>query len=113
MSKVLWTEAEIVVLCAAFANLDFSAGDDEKGESRRIAKAFGRTSGTVDMQWRNIKKYLANGDNKKIGERVKYWAETTLNRPHVVSRLSVHYCREKDWDLLDLVAEGECSNDKK
>ena len=113
MPKVVWSEAEIVVLCAAFANLDFSAGDDEKGESKRIAKAFGRSPSTVDMQWRNIKKYLANEDNRKIGERVKYWAETTLNRPDVVSSLSSYYCREKDWDLLDLIGEGDASNEER
>ena len=112
MPKVVWSEAEIVVLCAAFANLGFSAGDDEKAESKRIAKAFGRSSGTVDMQWRNIKKYLANGDNRKIGEQVKYWAETTLNRPHVVSSLASYYCRKKNWDLLDLIGEGDGSNDE-
>ena len=113
MPRILWSEEEIVVLCAAFANLDFSAGDDEKGESRRIAKAFGRSSGTVDMQWRNIKNYLANGDNKKTGERIKYWAETTLNRPHVVRKLSRHYCQQRGWDLLDLVGEEGRLDEKK
>jgi hypothetical protein len=45
--KQLWKEDELIVLSAIFANLGFAFGDDERKECKLIAKAFGRSPGTV------------------------------------------------------------------
>jgi len=101
-----WTEAEIVVLCGIFSVSSFSLGDDEKNECKRIAFNFGRTTGTIDRQWRNIKDYLAGYPTKKVGIRVKYWSQTTLDDPATVRRLASHYCSSYQWDLHDLLEVG-------
>ena len=38
-------------------------GDDEKPLCRDIAMEFGRTPGTIDRQWRNIKDILNEKNN--------------------------------------------------
>lgn len=98
-----WTEAEIVVLCAVFLSREFSSGDDERPECRRIAAAFNRSPATIDRQWRNVKDYLANFESKKTGSLVKYWADIALERPSVVRSLAIHYSQINNWPLHDLM----------
>jgi hypothetical protein len=98
-----WSEAEIVVLSAIFVSLGFSAGDDERPECKRIAAAFGRTGGTIDRQWRNIKDYLANMECAKVGGSVKYWSDVALADPSLIKNLAKHYCEIREWPLADLL----------
>lgn len=98
-----WVEAEVVVLCAIFTNVGFSAGDDERIECRRIAAAFGRSPGTIDRQWRNIKDYLAGMPCEKVGELVRIWSDTALSDPYVVSQLARYYCNRNGWKIDDLL----------
>ena len=102
-NKQPFTEAEIVVLCGIFSALDFSAGDDEKDECRRIAVAFNRSPGTIDRQWRNIKDYLAGLPSKKTGQEVKRWTDVMLQDPNLVKSLATHYCAERNWNLFDIL----------
>lgn len=101
--KKPWTEPEIVVLCAVFCSSDFSVGDDEKPECKAIAKEFGRSSGTVDRQWRNIKDYLAGYKVPKVGSLIKKYADYALNNPKIVKNLAKHYCHLNDWQLSELI----------
>jgi hypothetical protein len=101
--KKTYTDAEIVVLTAIFAQSDFSAGDDEKDECKRIASELGRSNGSIDRQWRNIKDYLNGTATKKVGSKIKYWAECLLGDPAAIVALADYYCNRHVWDLLDLV----------
>ena len=98
-----FAEAEIVVLCGVFSVNDFSAGDDEKTECKRIAAALNRRPGTIDRQWRNIKDYLAGLPARKTGQEVKRWADVMLQNPALVRSLATHYCVENNWNLIDIL----------
>ena len=98
-----FNEAEIVVLCGLFSVMDFSAGDDERIECKRIAAAFGRSPGTIDRQWRNIKDYLAGLPSGKTGQEVKRWTDVMLQDPRLVRSLAVYYCAERNWNLVDVL----------
>ncbi len=102
-----WEEAEVVVLCAIFLSQNFSAGDDEKEECNRIAQSFGRTSATIDRQWRNIKSYLKNEDATKVGKLVKKWAEIALYDRQLVVKFGRFYCEKLQWELVDLIVDSE------
>jgi hypothetical protein len=104
--KKQWTESEIVVLCAIFASAGFSAGDDERPECKAIAHEFGRSPGTVDRQWRNIKDYLAGYESQKVGRAVKIYTDHTLNNPLVIKKLAKYYCRLYSWNLENLINES-------
>lgn len=101
--KTHWTEPEIVVLCAIFSSVGFSAGDDERPECKAISNEFCRSPGTVDRQWRNIKDYLAGYDLPKVGYQIKKFADATLNNPGVVKNLALYYCKLNNWKLRDLI----------
>ena len=101
--KKQWTEAEIVVLTAIFASSNFSVGDDNRPECKKIAEELGRSSGTVDRQWRNIKDYLADLESGKTGRKVKMWADILLEDPKTIKRLALYYCKKMDWKLEDLL----------
>ncbi len=105
--KKNYLEKELVVLCAVFSSNNFSMGDDDKDECKRIAQCFERTPGTIDMQWRNIKNYLAGKSTKKIGSAVKYWADRMLENPTLVKNLAIHYCEKENWGLKDLIDGGK------
>lgn len=106
-SNQLWIEEEVVVLCAIFASSKFSVGDDERTECKKIANCFDRSPATVDRQWRNIKKYMSDGDpNIKISNMVKKWSDVLLLDRQLVQRLAIIYCREKNWPLKNLVCEA-------
>lgn len=102
-----WSEAEIVVLCAIFVSSNFSIGDDERPECKLIAKAFGRTPSSIDMQWRNVKAYLANLSPTKIGYKVKVWSDVALNNPKLIKTLALHYCCVNQWDLHSLLEKPD------
>lgn len=102
----VWSDAEVVVLCAIFSACDFSVGDDARLECRLIAACFERTPATVDRQWRNIKNYMAYGDaEKKISNTVKKWTDVLLSNTDLVRRLALRYCEENDWPLDQLIKE--------
>ena len=92
-----------MVLCAIFSTAGFSAGDDERPECKAIALEFGRSPGTVDRQWRNIKDYLAGFDSPKVGYQVKLFSDYTLVNPAIVKRLAIYYCDLNKWDLRELI----------
>lgn len=95
-----WSEAEIVVLCALFSMLDFYAGDDSQEECSRIADVFGRSTGSIDMQWRNVRACVTGKSRAKIGADVSYWAEVLAADPKTVRNLAEYYCELNDWNLL-------------
>lgn len=101
--KKQWTEPEVVVLCAIFSSVDFSAGDDESPECKAIAKEFGRSSGSVDRQWRNVKDYLAGYEVPKVGNLTKLYADHVLNKPKIVKKLASYYCVLNNWQLSNLI----------
>jgi hypothetical protein len=103
MNRREWSEAEVVVLCAIFVSLGFSSGDDERPECKKIAAEFGRSRGTIDRQWRNIKDYLANMKCEKVGTNVKYWSDVALADPNRLKRLALHYCEFYNWDLIEIL----------
>ncbi len=92
-----------MVLCAVFCCSDFSVGDDEKPECKAIAREFGRSSGTVDRQWRNIKDYLAGYYVPKVGNLIKIYADHALNNPKVIKNLARYYCELNNWHLSELI----------
>lgn len=98
-----FTEPEIVVLCGVYSVLEFSAGDDEKAECKRIAAALGRTTGTIDRQWRNIKDYLAGLPSPKTSQEVRRWTDVMLQDPGLVRSFAIFYCAKLNWDLLDIL----------
>jgi hypothetical protein len=106
--KRRWGIDEIVVLCGIYASSLFSVGDDEHEECKRIASEFGRSPGTVDRQWRNIKDYLAGKPCKKVGKDIKLWADVMLNDPRLIKRHASYICKQTKWELSDLL-EGERS----
>ena len=108
MPKQPWKESEIVTLCAIFISQDFNVGDDNSPTCKLIADNLSKSTGTVDMQWRNIKSYYANKDTTKVGKKVKYWAESALRNPKLVKRLALYYCDTNNWELKDLM---ELNND--
>jgi hypothetical protein len=101
--KKSWTEPEIVVLCAIFSSVNFSAGDDESPECNAIAREFGRSTGTVDRQWRNVKDYLAGYDVPKVGNLVKIYSDHLLSKPKIVKELAKYYCELNKWNLFNLI----------
>ena len=101
--KRRWEEDEIVVLCGIYACSLFSIGDDEHDECKLIAYEIGRSPGTVDRQWRNIKDYLAGLPCKKVGMSVKYWADILLQDPQLVKRFAHYICEINNWDLKNLL----------
>ncbi len=105
--KKPWTEAEIVVLAAIFSSMNFSVGDDERQECRLIANEMGRSPGTVDRQWRNIKDYLAGMPCGKVGTDVKIWSDVLLEDPLLVKKLALYYCRFFRWNLERLLRGGK------
>ena len=106
--KRIWGIDEIVVLCGIYVSSLFSMGDDEHEECKKIASEINRSPGTVDRQWRNIKDYLAGMPCKKVGRNIKIWADIMLDDPQLVKRHASYICKQKEWDLLDLL-EGERS----
>ena len=92
-----------MVLCAIFCSVGFSAGDDEKPECKAIAREFGRSPGTVDRQWRNIKDYLAGYDVPKVGNLIKLYSDHALNNPSIIKSLAQYYCKLNNWSLLHLI----------
>jgi hypothetical protein len=98
--KKRWTEDELIVLCSIFATIGFSSGDDEKQENKLIAKTFGRSPGTVDMQWRNIKNYLANLPSKKTGALVKDSADRMMLDPKSLKLAAKSICISNGWEEL-------------
>ena len=100
-----FTEAEIVVLCGVYSVMDFSAGDDEQSECKRIATELGRSPGTIDRQWRNIKDYLAGFPSLKTGLEVKRWTDVMVQDPRLVQSLAIYYCTEWNWNLADFLED--------
>ena len=105
MKRRAWSEEELVVLVAIFSCSSFSAGDDEKPLCGDIATAFGRSPGTIDRQWRNIKDVLDEKNIKKIGRRLVFWTNKMLNNKSALVVLAKHYCVQQKWDLLVYLEE--------
>lgn len=103
VGKRKWETDEIVVLCGIYSCSLFSAGDDEKQECKRIARELGRSPGTVDRQWRNIKDYLAGKPSYKTGQSIKAWADVLLQDPQLVKRFARYICITNEWKLMDLL----------
>jgi hypothetical protein len=111
--KRAWSEAEIVVLCAVFVSTKFSSGDDERPECKAIARAFNRSPGTIDRQWRNVKDYLANMPCLKVGGSVKYWTDIALTDPALVKRLALYYCSEYGWaEVIEIMEQVDGKNER-
>ena len=98
-----WTNEEVVVLVAIYSSQSFSVGDDEKAECKNIAKAFGRSPGTIDRQWRNIKNCLEGKPVKKVGVLVKETAENMRRDPKKIRKMAKYYCDHNSWYLDDLI----------
>jgi hypothetical protein len=99
MKRRAWREEELVVLVAIFSCSSFSMGDDEKPLCRDIAMEFGRTPGTIDRQWRNIKDILNEKNIKKIGARLVFWTNKMLYDKSSLVSLARQYCYQQNWDL--------------
>lgn len=94
-----------MVLIAIFSCSSFSLGDDDKPLCRDVAKEFGRSRGTIDRQWRNIKDVLNEKNIRKISSRLVFWTNKMLiNKLSVVS-LARRYCHQQNWNLLSYLEE--------
>ena len=99
MKRRAWSEEELVVLVAIFSCSSFSLGDDDQPLCRDVAKEFGRSRGTIDRQWRNIKDLLNNKNVGKIGAGLSKWTTYSLYNPQNLQKLALEYCEKNQWPL--------------
>ena len=107
MTKTTWTPEECHVLVATFFALPFSAGDDERLECHFIACEFGKSTGTVDRQWRNVADVLKGLQNPKIGRHTRGAVNRYLKDPRRFRRVALLYCRRNGWRLGPLITRQE------
>ena len=109
MKRRAWKEEELVVLVAIFSCSLFTSGDDDQPTCNDIASAFGRSPGTIDRQWRNVKDVLNEKNVGKIGERLIFWTNKMLNDKKAVVHLANRYCHDQKWNLTAYLEERDGS----
>jgi len=105
LKRRAWSEEELVVLVAIFACSSFKMGDDEQPLCKDVAKEFGRSRGTIDRQWRNIKDVLNEKNIRKINARLVFWTNKMLNNKTSVVCLAKRYCHQQNWNLISYIED--------
>jgi hypothetical protein len=103
----VWSDEELLVMLAIFVSQPFSAGDDSKDANARIARAFGRTAGAVDLQWRNVKHHLYRldlyGVERHVGQNVTDVVDTYRIDLAKLRKDAMDVMERKGWDLQKLL----------
>jgi hypothetical protein len=103
----VWNDDELLVLLAIFVSQPFSAGDDSADANARIARAFGRTAGAIDLQWRNVKHHLYRldlyGIDRQVGQNVMDVIDRYRTNLAELRRDALETVQRNGWDLEDLL----------
>jgi hypothetical protein len=103
----VWNDEELLVLLGIFVSQPFSAGDDSAAVNGRIARAFDRTAGAIDLQWRNVKHHLYRldlyGVERHVGRNVMDVIDRYRTDLGHLRRDALDAMQSNGWDLEDLL----------
>ena len=102
-----WSDEELTVFLAIFVSQPFKIGDDNHPECARMARTFGRSTSSIDRQWRNIKHHLFRldlyGIHANIGGNVKAVIDEYRVDLGRLRQDALDIIDRRGWDLEQLV----------
>lgn len=102
MSK--WSEDQIIVIVALFFENKFSEGDKKTKLNYQIANYFNKSQDSIDMQWRNIKYFLAEDTSRKPSKELIKWIIIGINDYSRLKKYAKQSCKSNNWFFNNLTS---------
>lgn len=94
----IWSEDEVIVLVALYSISKLQDGDDNSPLNKQISLNFGRTRGTCDLQWRNIRMFQEDGNRERtVSARLRKWIYKSNNNRNEVLKIAHDVCKKNEW----------------